>query len=121
PEGYSQGQPWHNSAFESDGSLRPGYLNRLGRILDRADELGMVAIVGYFYFGQDERLKNEAAVLRGTRDATEWLLSKGYTNVLVEGELKTVSPRSLRSGVSRRLPLQLNHDRPKAAADNKRN
>ena len=21
PEGYSKGQPWHNSAFESDGSL----------------------------------------------------------------------------------------------------
>jgi hypothetical protein len=84
PEGYSRNQPWHNSAFESDGSLRPEYLNRLARILDRADELGMVAIVGYFYFGQDERLKNEAAVLRGTHDATEWLLSKGYTNVLVE-------------------------------------
>ena len=45
--------------------------------------VGMVAIVGYFYFGQDERLKNEAAVLRGTHDATEWLLSNGYTNVLV--------------------------------------
>src|SRR5262249_44511373 len=29
PEGYSQGQPWHNSAFESDGSLRPDYFNRL--------------------------------------------------------------------------------------------
>ena len=80
----SMSQLWHNSAFESDGSLRPAYLNRLARILDRADELGMVAIVGYFYFGQDERLKNEAAVLRGTHDATEWLLSKGYTNVLVE-------------------------------------
>ena len=23
PEGYSQSQLWHNSAFESDGSLRP--------------------------------------------------------------------------------------------------
>ena len=34
------------------------------RILDRADELGMVAIVGYFYFGQDQRLKDEAAVSR---------------------------------------------------------
>src|SRR5262249_62162215 len=41
-------------------------------------------IVGYFYFGQDERLNNEAAVLRGTHDVTEWLLSEGYTNVLVE-------------------------------------
>src|SRR5262245_12907007 len=84
PEGYSRDQSWHNSAFESDGSLRPDYLNRLARILDRADELGMVAIVGYFYSGQDERLNNEAAVLRGTHDAKERLRSKGHTSVLVD-------------------------------------
>lgn len=84
PQGYSQDQPWHNSAFEADGSLRATYLKRLARILDRADELGMVAIVGYFYFGQDQRLQDETAVLRGTRAATDWLLSHGYTNVLVE-------------------------------------
>jgi len=84
PQGYSQDQPWHNSAFEADGSLRAAYQKRLERILDRADELGMIAIVGYFYFGQDQRLKDEAAVLRGTRAATDWLLSRGYTNVIVE-------------------------------------
>ena len=84
PQGYSQEQPWHNSAFESDGSLRPAYLKRLARILDRADELGMVTILGYFYFGQDQRLRDEQAVLRGTRAATNWLLSRGYTHVLVE-------------------------------------
>src|SRR5262245_66483773 len=48
PQGYSKEQPWHNSAFEADGSLRSDYLSRLERILDRADEIGMVAIVGYF-------------------------------------------------------------------------
>jgi len=70
PEGYSNSQPWENSAFEPDGALRADYLARLARILDRADELGMVAIVGYFYFGQDERLRDEAAVLRATDEAT---------------------------------------------------
>jgi hypothetical protein len=84
PQGYSQEQPWCNSAFEADGSLRFTYLNRLARILDHADSLGMVAIVGYFYFGQDERLKDETAIVRGTRAATDWLLSRGYANVLVE-------------------------------------
>ena len=83
-EGYSQKQPWHNSAFEDDGRLRQDYTARLGRILDRADELGMVAIVGYFYFGQDERLRDEAAVLRATDAATDWLLAGGWSNVLVE-------------------------------------
>jgi hypothetical protein len=49
PEGYSKGQPWENSAFASDGSLRPEYFARLERILDRADELGMAVILGLFY------------------------------------------------------------------------
>ena len=84
PQGYSQDQPWHNSAFNPDGSLRPDYLARLQRILDRADALGLAPIVGYFYFGQDERLQGDAAVQRGVRDATTWLLRQGYTNVLIE-------------------------------------
>jgi hypothetical protein len=84
PQGYSRDQPWHNSAFDGSGALRPAYLARLERILDRADELGMVAIVGYFYFGQDQRLDDDAAVRRAVRTATEWLLGKGYQHVLVE-------------------------------------
>jgi hypothetical protein len=84
PQGYSQDQPWHNSAFEADGSLRADYLGRLARILDRAEELGMVPIVGYYYFGQDERLRDEAAVRHGVETATRWLLGKGYRHVLVE-------------------------------------
>src|SRR5204863_2690702 len=69
PEGYSKGQPWENSAIDSDGNLRPAYMSRMARVLDRADELGMVAIVGYFYFGQDQRVKDEAAVRRGVTNA----------------------------------------------------
>jgi hypothetical protein len=84
PQGYSQEQPWHNSAFHPDGTLRADYLARFARILDRADELGMVPIVGYFYFGQDQRLDDDAAVRRGVREATGWLLKNGYRNVLVE-------------------------------------
>src|SRR6266576_2743458 len=59
PEGYSKAQPWENSAIDPDGNLRPAYMARLARILDRADELGMAAILGYFYFGQDQRVKDE--------------------------------------------------------------
>ncbi|GAA4469851.1 hypothetical protein GCM10023189_57500 [Nibrella saemangeumensis] len=84
PEGYSKDQPWENSAFNPNGSWRPDYMNRLKRILDKADELGMVAIVGYFYFGQDERLTDEASVIRAVDNATDWLLDGGYRNVLVE-------------------------------------
>ena len=44
----------------------------------------MAPILGIFYFGQDERLRDEAAVKRGLREALEWLLHNGYRNVLVE-------------------------------------
>lgn len=84
PQGYSKSQPWHNSAFDADGSLRPAYMDRLGRILERADQLGMAVILGYFYFGQDERLADEAAVIRATDNATRWVLNQGFRNVLVE-------------------------------------
>lgn len=84
PYGYCSTQPWDNSAFAPDGSLRTDFMNRLELILDKADELGMVAIVGYFYFGQDERLATEENVKKAVVNATDWILAKGYTNVIVE-------------------------------------
>ncbi len=84
PRGYGRDQPWHNSAINEDGSLRPEYLARLERILNKADELGMAVILGIFYFGQDERLKDEAAVLRALDNAVDWVLDKGYRHVLIE-------------------------------------
>ena len=84
PQGYSKDQPWHNSAYRSDGSLRPEYLKRLETVLDKADELGMVVILGLFYFGQDERLENEPAVVGAVENALDWLFAKGYRNVLIE-------------------------------------
>jgi hypothetical protein len=84
-EGYPGArQLWHNSALRPDGSLRDDYMNRLERILDRADELGMVPMLGIYYFGQDERIEDEAAVIRGVQNAVNWVLDKGYRNVLIE-------------------------------------
>ena len=77
-------QPWHNSAFTPDGTLRPDYSLRAARILDRADELGMVVILGLFYFGQDQRFADQAAVIRALDQATDWLLVHRWHNVLVE-------------------------------------
>jgi len=84
PRGYGRDQPWHNSAFTDSGQLRPEYLARLEPILDRADQLGMVVILGLFYFGQDQRLRDEAAVLRAADGAVDWLLERGWRNVLIE-------------------------------------
>ena len=84
PEGYSKGQPWINNAFRADGTLLPEYLARMKRVIDFADDLGMVVVLGYFYFGQDRHLANEAAVIRGVEHATRWVLDHGWKNVLIE-------------------------------------
>ena len=53
-------------------------------ILDKADELGMVVILGIFYFGQDERIEDEAAVIRAVDNTIDWLFEKKYRNILIE-------------------------------------
>ena len=84
PEGYSKEQPWENNGFTADGEIKPEYLDRMRRVLDRTDELGMAVILGVFYFGQDERLRDEAAVIRALDNVVGWVLESGYRHVLLE-------------------------------------
>lgn len=84
PEGYSRNQPWINNAFRADGTLIPEYLARMQRIIDFADDLGMVVVLGYFYFGQDQHLTDEAAVIRAVDATTRWVLDHSWRNVLIE-------------------------------------
>lgn len=79
-----ESQPWHNSAFDAEGNLKPPYLARLSKVLEGADELGMVVTLGLFYFGQDERLRHEDAVRHALESACGWILDQGYTNVMLE-------------------------------------
>jgi len=83
PTGYGNRQ-WQNSAYTRSGEPKPAYLDRLTRILDKARKLRMVVILGYFYFGQDQNLEGEDAVIAATDAITAWLLDGGYRNVLVE-------------------------------------
>ncbi|MGA0555214.1 hypothetical protein ACO2Q8_01075 [Larkinella sp. VNQ87] len=84
PEGYSKDQPWINSMFNPNGSYDPFYSRRLHRILNKADELGMVVILGLFYFGQDQYLKNEAAVINAVDNTLDILADGDYRNVIIE-------------------------------------
>jgi hypothetical protein len=84
PEGYSRNQPWDNNAFNDDGSIKPAYAARMKRVLDAADRLGIVPIVGYFYFGQSPRLKNDETAIKATEAATRFLFEGGWKNILVE-------------------------------------
>ncbi len=84
PMGYGGNVGFVNSAFDKDGTLREDYKVRLEQILTRADALGMVVILGYFYQGQDQYLESDEAVHRAVEQATRWVLESGYRNVIVE-------------------------------------
>ncbi|MDT8401252.1 MAG: hypothetical protein RQ743_06125 [Bacteroidales bacterium] len=84
PTGYGNKEGWINTAFNADGTLKKKYFTRLYRILDRADELGMAVILGLFYFGQDQEMANEQAVLNAVDNTLDWLNESGFRNVIIE-------------------------------------
>ena len=77
-------QVWRNGAFEPDGTLRPTYMARVARAIEALDAHGMVAILSFFYFGQDDEFDDEAAIVRAAEAATDWVLEQGFGNVLIE-------------------------------------
>ncbi len=84
PQGYSSFQPWYNSAIDSSGNLREDYMMRLEKILDKSDQLGMVTILGIFYFGQDEHVMGEEAIKSAVRNTIRWLAERKYSNIIIE-------------------------------------
>ena len=70
-------------AFEADGSLRPAFMARLKRILDRAKALDMVPIINYFYQGGNRRIREEA-LGAAVDNATAWLLENGYDGLIID-------------------------------------
>jgi len=79
-------QPHNNSGFDAHGNLKPAY----------ADRLGMVVIVGFFYFGSNERIDItpddryvKEAIVQGCR----FLKQLPNRNVLIEINNET-NPRS---------------------------
>lgn len=81
PEVYDR---YVNSAFTPEGAFKKPYFDRLLRVLKAADDAGMVVIVNYFYVKHARRFASERVVYDVTVRATEWLLSTGYRNILVD-------------------------------------
>lgn len=77
-------QPWISTGIDELGALKPAYRARLEMVLDRADELGFVVILGIFYQGQDERMRDEAAIKLAVDNVCRWVLENGYSNVVIE-------------------------------------
>ncbi len=96
------------SGFESDGSLRVPFFDRLALIIEEADRLGMVIIVQYFYLDQLWRIfSSNRDIERAADAATDWILDRGYTNVILDVANGTATARALAtsSALSRHLHL----------------
>lgn len=74
-----------NTPYSRDGrSIDPKYLARLARLLNAADEMGMVVIVSLLYGGQSHQLDGSEAVVNAVRTAARFLRDGGWRNVIVE-------------------------------------
>ncbi len=81
PEIYSA---YDNNGFTPQGALKPDYAQRLAQVLERADELGMVVIVGLFYWVMLNKMDDEAAIWRAADEALAFLERTGRRNLLIE-------------------------------------
>lgn len=86
-------QPWESGAITPDGDLRPDFLARTERLIRAADAQGIVVMLGIYYFGQDERIKDEEAVKRSVVRTCRWILDEGFQNVVVEINNEANVPR----------------------------
>lgn len=74
-----------NNPYGKDGKeVDLAYLRRLARVIDAADELGMVVIVSLFYGVQSRYLEDDDAVERAAHAICKWLGERGDQNVIIE-------------------------------------
>ena len=87
---------YDNNGFTPQGALKPAYADRIARVLARADELGMVVIVGLFYWINLLKMEGEPAIWRAAHEALEFLSGTGRRNILVEiaNEIEVVVART---------------------------
>jgi hypothetical protein len=77
-------QNYDNNGFTPEGALKHAYAERVSRVLACADDLGMVAMVGLFYWVGLLRMRGEEAVWRAADEALAFLEGTGRENILVE-------------------------------------
>lgn len=74
-----------NNPYGKDGKkVDPAYLKRLAKVIDAADEIGMVVIVSLFYGVQSRYLEDDDAVESATHMICRWLGKRGDQNVIIE-------------------------------------
>jgi hypothetical protein len=83
--------------YNEDGSLNPIYAARMGRIIEAADDRGMIVLVGCLYWGNSKakwenwtQAEADAAVANTVR----WLKEHDYRNVFVDVDNEGMAKRA---------------------------
>ena len=76
-----------NTAFNSDGSLRPEYLQRVERVIRECDANNAVIILSCFYQRQHSHssaLTGKETIMKALENTVNWIKEKKFTNVMLE-------------------------------------
>jgi len=72
------------SAFNSDGSLKPAWMDRCDRVIKAANERNMIVQLALFYQRQDQILTDNNAVKEAVKNVCDWLIINNHRNVIIE-------------------------------------
>jgi len=72
------------SGFSADGALKDAYRKRLLRVLNAADDCGMIVIINLFYWKQIRPIPDDRTVVKAVEHAADFLLNTGYRNILID-------------------------------------
>ncbi|MBK5195267.1 MAG: hypothetical protein JJE08_04430 [Proteiniphilum sp.] len=76
-----------NTAFNSDGSLREDYLERVEKVIKACDKSHAVVNISCFYQRQHSHfsaLSGKESIRNALRNTVEWIREKRFTNVILE-------------------------------------
>jgi hypothetical protein len=83
-----------------DASLSPVHANRLSRIIEAADDQGMVVVVGCLYWSTSRAKEDlsdwkQAEANKAVSNTVKWLSEHDYRNVFVDPDNEGMSPFSI--------------------------
>jgi hypothetical protein len=94
---YFQGSRFGNiKGYNRDGSLNPIYANRMAKIIEAADDRGMVVLVGCLYWGNSQGKWEEwkqAEANAAVANTVKWLGDKNYRNVFIDVDNEGMAQR----------------------------
>jgi len=76
-----------NSAFESDGSLREEYMNRVAKVIKAADQNSAIIILSCFYQRQhsySSALSGKESIMKALANTVKWIKNNDFRNVVLE-------------------------------------